>query len=378
MSRIRRIVAGVAVAGTFVIAVTVALGLPPGSSPTPSRGTLGPSPSGSSGSSAPSASGTIGSAGSSASPGTRASGGPQSSSPGAPGFSSPTVPTTTPNPTATPRAGTDKQPSFPIRAAFYYPWFPEAWKQQGMDPFTHYHPSLGFYDSSSASVIHTHIAAMQYARIEVGISSWWGQGTRTDARVSTLLAATGTGSFRWAVYYEAEGSSNPSVQQISSDLAYLSQRYGSNPAYLRVNGRFVVFVYGDPGDACGMADRWAQANTVNAYVVLKVFSGFKGCAHQPNSWHQYAPAVATSSQAGFSYSVSPGFNKATEPAPRLARDLTGFAAGVRAMVASGAPWQLVTTFNEWGEGTSVESATEWQSSSGFGAYLDALHNNGAP
>ena len=46
------------------------------------------------------------------------------------------------------------------------------------------------------------------------------------------------------------------------------------------------------------------------------------------------------------------------------------------MVASGAPFQLVTTFNEWGEGTSVESATEWNSLSGYGAYLDALHNNG--
>ncbi|HXD10089.1 MAG TPA: DNRLRE domain-containing protein, partial [Anaerolineales bacterium] len=40
-------------------------------------------------------------------------------------------------------------------------------------------------------------------------------------------------------------------------------------------------------------------------------------------------------------------------------------------------FQLVTTFNEWGEGTSVEGAQEWASSSGYGAYLDALHNNGA-
>jgi hypothetical protein len=37
----------------------------------------------------------------------------------------------------------------------------------------------------------------------------------------------------------------------------------------------------------------------------------------------------------------------------------------------------VTTFNEWGEGTAVESATEWASPSGYGAYLDALHNDGA-
>jgi hypothetical protein len=46
------------------------------------------------------------------------------------------------------------------------------------------------------------------------------------------------------------------------------------------------------------------------------------------------------------------------------------------MAASGAKWQLVTTFNEWGEGTSVEPAKEWASASGYGQYLDALHNNG--
>lgn len=46
------------------------------------------------------------------------------------------------------------------------------------------------------------------------------------------------------------------------------------------------------------------------------------------------------------------------------------------MVASGAPFQLITTFNEWGEGTSIESASEWASASGFGTYLDILHANG--
>jgi hypothetical protein len=43
------------------------------------------------------------------------------------------------------------------------------------------------------------------------------------------------------------------------------------------------------------------------------------------------------------------------------------------MVASGTRWQLITTFNEWGEGTAVESADQWATSSGQGAYLDALH-----
>jgi hypothetical protein len=280
-------------------------------------------------------------------------------------------------PTAPPPA--DLQPRFPVRATFYYPWFSGTWKQNGLTPYTHYHPTLGYYDSSSHAVIQQHLQAMTYAGIQVGISSWWGQGERTDARVPDLLGATrDAGSpVRWALYYEAEAQGDPSPGQIASDLAYIRDRYGSDPAFFRINGRFVVFVYADAGDACAMVDRWKQANAgIGAYVVLKVFTGYHTCATQPDAWHQYAPAKAADSRPGESYSVSPGFYKADEPAPRLARDLGRFQQDVRNMVASGAPFQLVTTFNEWGEGTAVESADEWASSSGYGAYLDALHSNG--
>jgi hypothetical protein len=86
--------------------------------------------------------------------------------------------------------------------------------------------------------------------------------------------------------------------------------------------------------------------------------------------------VAEDHQAGHSFTISPGFWLATSSTDRLARSVTAWQQEVRDMVASGEPWQLVTTFNEWGEGTAVESASEWASSSGYGAYLDALHNNG--
>jgi len=270
----------------------------------------------------------------------------------------------------------DWQPAFPIRAAFYYQWFPEAWNQQGMNPFTHYHPSLGFYDSSNTGVIKQHLAAMRYANMQAAIATWWGQGSRTDQRVPLLLSNTAGSTFRWTLYYEPEGTSDPSVAQITSDLTYIKSHYGGDPSFLRVNGAFVVFVYAQPTDGCAMADRWKQANTVGAYVVLKVFPGFATCASQPQGWHQYAPAAAEDSQAGRSFAISPGFYKANEATPRLARDPIRWNTNVRDMVNSHAPWQLVTTFSEWGEGTSVESASEWASSSGYGSYLDALHTNG--
>jgi hypothetical protein len=280
-------------------------------------------------------------------------------------------------PAPSPRA----QPHFPIRAAFYYPWFPEAWDQRGISPFTDYHPSLGFYDSTGNATRDSHLRALAYARFDAGIYSWWGQGSKEDARFPGMLARTAATASRvkWALYHEREGNGpDPSVAELASDLDYITSRYATDPAYLRVGGKPVIFVYADPADGCGMARRWHLANDASRdfYVVLKVFDGYRTCPDQPESWHQYAPAIRADRQPSFAYSVSPEFDL-TGPEPRrLPRNLTEFRDAVRRMVASGEPWQLVTTFNEWGENSATESAHEWSSPSGFGQYLDALRDDG--
>ena len=287
------------------------------------------------------------------------------------------APTITPGPTSSPTStgGTSWQPSFPIRAAFYYPWFPEAWTQKSIYPYSNYTPQLGYYSSTDQNILKQHIAMMQYGNIQAGIASWWGQGSQTDTKISGLLsAATGT-NFRWALYYENESQGDPSISQIQNDLTYILNHYGQDPSYLRVNGKFVVFVYADVNDGCGMADRWKQADTVGAYIVLKVFPGYTQCTSQPDSWHQYAPATPADQQGSYSYSISPGFWLKGTP-ERLGRDLNRWAQNVRDMAASGAKWQLITTFSEWGEGTVVEPGTLWESASGYGQYLDVLHTNG--
>ena len=285
------------------------------------------------------------------------------------------APTSTTMPSPTPIASTDWQPSFPVRAAFYYPWFPEAWTQLGIYPYTNYHPQLGFYSSSDSTILRKHIDMMQYAGIQAGIASWWGQGSKSDTRIPALLSAASGTNFRWSLYYELESQGDPTVSQIQNDLTYIRDQYGKDPSFLRVNGKFVVFVYADGNDSCGMAYRWKQGNTVGAYIVLKVFSGYSTCASQPDDWHQYAPAMAEDHQGSHSFSISPGFWLVGN-AVRLTRDFTRWTQNVRDMIASGSRWQLVTTFSEWGEGTVVEPATEWSSTSGYGQYLDALHYNG--
>ena len=266
----------------------------------------------------------------------------------------------------------DLQPAFPIRATFYYPWFPETWSQGGIDPFTNYRPSLGLYDSGDPSVIRAHLRAMRYGGIEVGISSWWGQGEPTDQRVRPLLRAATDTTFRWTLYYELEGYGDPAVDRIRADLRYIRSRYASDQSFLRQEGRFVLFVFSADDTGCGVVNRWARANTVGAYLVFEAFPGYLACPVQPDGWHLYGASAAEAALLPYSFSVTPGFWKAGEE-PFFVRDPARWVQDVSNMLGSGARWQLVTTFNEWGEGTSVESAEEWASDSGFGSYLDALH-----
>ena len=263
-------------------------------------------------------------------------------------------------------------PTFPIRAAFYYPWFPETWGPVS-NRYTHYTPTLGYYSSSDMATIDDHIARMEYGGINVGIASWWGPGSKTDQRINLLLAEAHTRNFYWTLYYEPAITGGTS--QITADLTYIATKYASDTNYLHVNGKPVIFIYTRGASTCANVTDWVTAN-VGFYLDPQVFPLYRNCPDQPDSWHQYAPTSAEDKQNGYSFSISPGFWLATDTLPRLVRDPSRWRLDVQAMVASGAPWQLITTFNEWGEGTAVEDAVLWQSPSQYGVYLDELSSNG--
>ncbi len=290
----------------------------------------------------------------------------------------------TPQTGASATAATHASITLPARGAFYYPWYPENWTQSGVYPASHYKPSAGYYQTGD--VLSRQVNDMLYGGFRFTVSSWWGQGSTADARFSSLLSAANGTSLRVVPYYEAEGnaisrvpgSPNPSAGQITQDLNYLSAHYTADPNYLWIGGKPALFVFGDAGDGCGAAARWAAANEAAAqhfYLVLKVFAGYSTCGSQPSNWHQYGPAVAEDSQGAHSFTISPGFYKYSESSPRLARDPNRWVRDIHDMNCSAAALRLVTTYNEWLEGTSIESGTTWLSSTGHGAYLDALHND---
>ena len=250
------------------------------------------------------------------------------------------------------------------------PWYPQAWRQHAgtRSRSTGRRPATTTRARPSDRRPHRRHAPRGH---QAGISSWWGRGTPTDLRVPRLLQAAAGKPFRWSVYHEGEGQGDPSVSELTADLTHLRDRYGHDPSYLRIDGRFVVFAYGAT-ETCDMVDRWRQANTVGAYVVLKVFSGYRSCPAQPDGWHQYGPAIAASSHLPIRHRLArvPQGDRAHPPAGPGPGPLEQV---VTSMAASTARFHLVSTFNEWGEGTAVESAASWPSSSGYGQYLDVLH-----
>jgi hypothetical protein len=278
----------------------------------------------------------------------------------------------------------------PVRAAFYYPWFPEAWNQGGQLPYTNYITTRGSY-STAAATVRSQISDMQYGRISVGIASWFGPGTTTDLRWPALVqAAVGTG-FAWAPYYEPEGVSNPSPRKIADDLHYLRTRYGAadTGVLAATGGRMVVFVYNADRTTrrgCAVVRRWTRAQRrlyqrhgERVSIDLKVFPGYTSCAGASaiDGWHQYGPSSPqhdfSSAPGEGSFTISPGFWKATVPygaTPFLARDRARWRAGIANMRSSRADWQLITTYNEWGEGTAIESSSGCRRPVPAGTYCD--------
>jgi hypothetical protein len=267
-------------------------------------------------------------------------------------------------------------PKLPLRAATLLTGFPALWG--GGVPRTRYQPTAGFYSSGSLTTIKRQLAALAYGKVSVAIVPWAGADTESELRLSDVLSQSqvANGVVRVALSYARSG--NLSLQALHGDLVRLAYRFGQDPAYLRLRGRPVVFVRPGAHDGCALARRWRAAGSASLYLVMPAFTGWQSCARLADSWYLESPkpGAATADVPGKSFTISPGAWTRAEAAPSQPRDLTIFAASIRQMVASNEPWQIVGSFNDWVAGTAVEVGAGWESGSGFGRYLDALHVDG--
>lgn len=281
---------------------------------------------------------------------------------------------------------------------FYYPWYGnprvsgrwahwqgpngEAPRQSPMLD----RPTLGLYDSHDPAVIATHVAQAKAAGITALVVSWWGIGSHEDQAMPLILAAARRAGLRVTAYLEQQ---KDGAVGAARDVAYLLKTYGGDPAWLRAERRPVLFLYlqalrdlpardwrraageaflvGDvsPREAGDFA-AWAPfMDGIHVYVLAPYVKGMSPA--QMTDWadRTYPVWRRMIGDRLFCATVIPGFDDTRVPGRSPPRPTVARAGGATyralwdAAIRHDADWVVVTSFNEWHEGSEIEPSREY-------------------
>jgi len=298
-----------------------------------------------------------------------------------------------------------EQRDVPIEAkvlAFYYTWYgnPQVsgrwvhWRNDNSDfslldrhglPFARAtnHPAIGLYDSTDPLVIAGHLKLANKAGIDAFIATWWGQGDFTDAAFEAVLdvADTMRSKTEVTVYYETIPNKDP--QRAIDDLLYILRNYGDRKSFLKVNGIPVLFIY---GRAIGQltTKQWGDvAATVKkeqrVLLIADTDSGTKPDKADFDGFHFYNPVgrITRGVDMGAFYkqytqryrapgkivclTVIPGYDDTNvrQPGTAVTRDNGQLYKRLwSCAVAANPDWILITSWNEWHEGSEIEPSIE--------------------
>lgn len=140
--------------------------------------------------------------------------------------------------------------------AYYYNWyFPGKWK----DLATQLTPKLGLYQSDSMPVVIQHIDTAAYYGIDVFFMSWWKKTDVTDTYLRNgFMKAPNKNKMKFAMVVEPLGEldtldgkrdgvvdfdSSAVVKAWIEMFQYFKDNFWSDPSYLKVDGKPVVLVY---------------------------------------------------------------------------------------------------------------------------------------
>lgn len=287
--------------------------------------------------------------------------------------------------------------------AFYYPWYGNAEVPGGSGRWAHWsgvdtankqigssthYPVLGPYDSHDPKLIARHAAWSKQAGLDGWIVSWWGRRDFTNRAMGNILDACKAAGLETTVYYETVPRGDPAAA--ADEIVDLLNRYGKHAAWLHVDGRPVVFVYGRaveeiglrgwlrvgdevnrryPGGAALIGDqiRRAAARAFDGVHTYNTCGSLRGKdVGQIRRWAAatYPGWVKTATDAGrvSTITVIPGYDDTKIRKPGLkAKRLDGdsYRAQWEAAIAASPDWVLVTSFNEWHEGSEIEPSAEY-------------------
>jgi glycoprotein endo-alpha-1,2-mannosidase len=129
--------------------------------------------------------------------------------------------------------------------AFYYQWYLTSYGPGGItrhtdDPYEH-QPLLGRYDSMDERVIEAHMRLAKAAGIDCLIPGMLTPGIYSDAPLPAMFRIAQSLGLKLTLYQGADR--NITVTEMVRELAYDIETFSPYPAYLRADGVPVIFVY---------------------------------------------------------------------------------------------------------------------------------------
>lgn len=288
--------------------------------------------------------------------------------------------------------------------AFYYPWYGNPKYPDGSGRWSHWegveeekkqiasstnYPKLGAYDSHDPKVIQQHAEWSKQAGIHGWVVSWWGRNDFTDKAMPRILDACQKAGLQATIYYETvRGQKTP--ENAAQELVEVLKTYADHPAWFRWQGKPVLFIYVRTLDELGL-DGWRKAisqirqNYPQGVVLIgdrmsreaaQIFDGihtYNTAEHlkgrnvqEVRSWCEKTfpawVALARKENKIAALTVIPGYDdtKIRKPglkAPRF--EGHSYALQWEAAIAAKPDWILITSFNEWHEGSEIEPSLEW-------------------
>jgi hypothetical protein len=278
-------------------------------------------------------------------------------------------------------------PAAPVRAqspdrlvlAFYYTWFDNNTWNNGRLPDL----PAELYASSDRAAMARHIEQAKAAGIDAFVVSWYGpqvENNQTETNLRALLDEAAARGFRIAVDMEVRSPFLHSAGAVQGALATLLATHAQHPAYLRSEGKPVIFFWRQQRFDIGTWAAIRQAVDPNRgslwieegvdVAPLSVFDGHHlysvtwnpptDLAYTANKFAKRVRAAAAKLGAPKVYvaTAMPGYNDySTGRGNAFAVDRQGGAYYERswqAAINSAPDWIIITSFNEWPEGTYIE------------------------
>ena len=312
----------------------------------------------------------------------------------------------------------------PTVGVYYYPWWGTGAGGHSFNQTLRAHtipqaqlPAVGSYNNRNSSVISAHIDQSHQGNISMWSMSWWGPGTFEDVTIRQhILPHARSSELKYTIHYESTGRlgtfANPNYANLLPDFQHLATHVFSDPNYLRIDGRPVVFVYltreyfktpaswdalsqmrstieqqfgydpyiiGDDFFGFRTVDP-ARASQFDAITAFDVYGMAFGSGNVTQSRVDFleriygdAKSTAETLNVGFVPTVSPGFNDkgvraGHQPAARYLSELGPTAQGsLMTSILEDAVLPhtdpsvgdlvMVNSFNEWHEDTQIEAST---------------------